>query len=67
MADDLFGRMRAEGWDDLSLWEQISLLPEDEQEEAIRDLIRRGVDLDSYEVLLRPKQKKILESDKSII
>jgi phage terminase large subunit-like protein len=67
MSDDLHGRMRVEGWDDLSLWEQISLLPEDEQEEAIRDLLRRGVDLDSYEVLLRPKQKKILESDEPII
>lgn len=59
--------MRPEGWDDLSLWEQISLLPEAEQEEAIRDLIRRGIDLDSYAVLLRPKQKSILESDEPVI
>ncbi len=60
-------QMRAEGWDDLSLWEQISLLPDGEQEEAIRDLLQRGVDLDGYEVLLRPKQKRILESEDPII
>ena len=60
-------KMRPEGWEDLSLWEQISLLPPDEQEEAIRDLIRRGIDLNSYEVLLRPKQKSILESDEPVI
>lgn len=60
-------KMRPEGWDDLSLWEQISLLPDDEQEAAIRDLIRRGVDLDSYEVLLRPKQRRIIESEEPII
>jgi phage terminase large subunit-like protein len=60
-------KMRVEGWDDLSLWEQISLLPGDEQEAAIRNLIEQGVDLESYEVLLRPKQKRFLESKSAIM
>lgn len=54
-------------WEDLSLWEQMALLPEDEQEEMLRDLIRQGVDLDSPEIMFRRKQKEVLKAEERVI
>lgn len=54
-------------WEDLSLWEQIALLPADEQEAMIRDMLRQGIDLESPEIMFRRKQKDVLESEDRII
>lgn len=54
-------------WEDLSLWEQLALLPDDEQEEMLRDLIRQGVDMNSPEIMFRRKQKEIIDSNERII
>ncbi len=54
-------------WEDLSLWEQMALLPADEQEEMLRDLIRQGVDLNSPEIMFRRKQKEVLTSLERVI
>lgn len=67
MSESTAPKMRPEGWEDLSLWEQISLMPPEEQEETLRKLVEDGVDLESPQVLMRPKQKKFLESDASIM
>lgn len=53
-------------WEDLSLWEQLSLLPEDEQEAMLRDMLRQGVDIDSPEIMFRRKQKAVLYSNERI-
>ena len=54
-------------WEDLSYWEQISLLPENEQTEILVDLVRRGIDITSADITFRRKQKDILESKARII
>lgn len=54
-------------WEDLSYWEQIALLPEDEQEEILRDMVRQGIDITSPEITFRRKQKEILESAARVI
>jgi hypothetical protein len=37
-------------WEDLSYWEQIALLPAEEQEEILRDMIRNGTDINDPEI-----------------
>jgi phage terminase large subunit-like protein len=54
-------------WEDMSLWEQLALMAPDEQEEMLRDLIRRGIDLESPEILYRRKQKEIIDSEERVI
>lgn len=54
-------------WEDLSYWEQIALLPFDEQEEILRGLIRDGVDTNSPEIMFRRKQKEVLEAKERVI
>lgn len=54
-------------WEDLSYWEQIALLPEDEQEEILRGLVRDGIDIDSPEITFRRKQKEVLDADERVI
>lgn len=54
-------------WDDLSYWEQISLLPVDEQEEILRGFIRNGTDINSPEITFRRKQKEILVAKERVL
>lgn len=54
-------------WEDLSYWEQIALLPEEEQKELLRDLIRSGIEFDSPDVMFRRKQKDILSATERVI
>lgn len=60
-------RFPPDKWEDLSYWEQICLLPEEEQEEILRDLVRRGVDLNSPEITFRRKQKEVIEAIERVI
>lgn len=54
-------------WEDLSLWEQMALVGPEEQEVMLRDLIRKGVDINSPEIMFRRKQKDILASDMRVL
>jgi phage terminase large subunit-like protein len=54
-------------WKDLSYWEQISLLPSDEQEEILRKFVQDGVAINSSDITFRRKQKDILKSEARII
>lgn len=54
-------------WEDLSYWEQIALLPVEEQEEILREMIRNGTDLNSPEIMFRRKQKDILDAEERVI
>lgn len=51
-------------WDDMSLFEQLALLPEGEADVIIGDLVRRGVDLTGPEVMLRRDQLEIVKDKK---
>jgi len=54
-------------WDDMSLFEQLALLPEDTVDMILADLIRRGIDLTGPEVMLRPDQLSIVHDGESWI
>lgn len=47
-------------WDEMSLFEQLSMLPEDTAEMILTDLIKRGIDPTGPEVMLRPEQLAIV-------
>lgn len=54
-------------WEDLSYWEQIALLPPEEQDTILLDLVRKGIDISSPEITFRRKQKDVLESKDRVI
>lgn len=54
-------------WDDMSLFEQLALLPEDTVDMILADLVRRGIDLTGPEVMLRPDQLKIVHDEEAWI
>lgn len=51
-------------WDDLSLFEQMALLPEKTAMLILSDLLKRGIDPEGPEVMLRPDQLKIVKDKK---
>lgn len=58
---------RPDDWDRLSLWEQMALLPPEEMDAAILEMVQNGVDLDDPEIRFRPTQLEVLSDEESWI
>lgn len=47
-------------WDDMSLYEQLAIMPEETSDPIVKSMLARGMDLTGPEMMLRPAQSEIV-------
>ena len=50
-------------WEEMSIFEQLAVIPEEDLDQLLSDLVANGLDFGDPKVVLRPKQLKVVESE----